>query len=358
MSHERAADLFALSGKLQSLFVIVAASIVMATLDESSELTLATCSYESEDDACIDVSLEVASCTSSADGKNSDESDADDDLPSLECCSWSSRCASPGSVASIPLSSSPGHLRSFLGSKSMCSTPRRSPRAKKRPPSRFMFKSTGITEDSSPSPDQWNVDDVLLTCGCRPKCALSVHGITAYDLLWIHSEFSSLPRSEQRLWILEYLSVNCPNAGISGMKDVKGITFLVCGKRVCQTLWLKSLPLFSSRFYSIRSEFLGGVTKSSAVLQRRRGMSTKSLDALSWMEAYFRTVGDKRPDKHGIYLPTCLTEKSIYHRMVDEKYNGNRKSAVCFSQFNKLFRKHFPYVTIPKVSSNYKYSVF
>lgn len=69
------------------------------------------------------------------------------------------------------------------------------------------------------------------------------------------------------------------------------------------------------------------------------------------MEAYFRAVGDKRPDKHGIYLPTCLTEKSIYQRMLDEKYNGNKKGVVCFSQFNRLFRRHFRHVTIPKVSS-------
>ena len=197
---------------------------------------------------------------------------------------------------------------------------------------------------------QWNVEDVLLTFGCRPKCTSNVHRVTAYDLLWIHSEFL-LPRSEQKLWMLEYLSVNCPNAGVSGAKDAKGIAFLICGKLICQTLWLKALPLCSSRFYSIRNEFLSRVTKSSAVLQHRRRMSTKSVDALSWMEAYFRAVGDKQPDKHGIYLPTCLTKKSIYHRMVDEKYNGNRKSAVCFSQFNRLFRKHFRHVTIPKVSS-------
>ena len=116
----------------------------------------------------------------------------------------------------------------------------------KRPPSRFLLssfnESTGATEDENLSPHQWNMED---TFGCRPKCASNVHGVTAYDLLWIHSEFL-LPTSEQRLWMLEYLSVNCPNAGVSGAKDAKGIAFLICGKLICQTLWLKALPLCSS----------------------------------------------------------------------------------------------------------------
>lgn len=58
-------------------------------------------------------------------------------------------------------------------------------------------------------------------------------------------------------------------------------------------------------------------------------------------------IGDKRPDKDGIYLPTCLTEYAIYSRMKEE-LSGN--DIVCFSQFNKIFRSHFPNVTIPKVS--------
>lgn len=71
----------------------------------------------------------------------------------------------------------------------------------------------------------------------------------------------------------------------------------------------------------------------------------KSQKAIAWMESYFDRVGDKRPDKHGIYLPTCLTEKAIYGNMVDEL----GEEAVCFSQFNRIFRVNFPTVTIPKV---------
>ena len=71
----------------------------------------------------------------------------------------------------------------------------------------------------------------------------------------------------------------------------------------------------------------------------------KTMKSVAWMASYFDRVGDKRPDKDGIYLPTCLTERAIYARMADEI-----SDVVCFSQFNKIFRQKFPNVSIPKVS--------
>ena len=73
------------------------------------------------------------------------------------------------------------------------------------------------------------------------------------------------------------------------------------------------------------------------------------------MRSYFDRVGDKRPDKDGIYLPNCLTRQIIYNIMVDEVTEPDEPTAapevICFSQFNKLFTDHFPNVSIPKVSS-------
>ena len=78
--------------------------------------------------------------------------------------------------------------------------------------------------------------------------------------------------------------------------------------------------------------------------------SGKSCQAIAWMTSFFDRIGDKHPDKDGIYLPTCLTEKAIYDQMIEELCKGDCEKAVCFSQFNKLFRTKFPNVTIPEVS--------
>ena len=64
---------------------------------------------------------------------------------------------------------------------------------------------------------------------------------------------------------------------------------------------------------------------------------------------FFCRIGDKRPDKDGIYLPTCLTEFAIYSRMKEEIGSRDEAGMICFSQFNKIFRTNFSNVTIPKV---------
>ena len=71
--------------------------------------------------------------TSSADfysRGDADESDADDPS-SLECCSWSSRCPSPESVASNALISSPFHPPSLLGATSTLFDPPKESKSKK-----------------------------------------------------------------------------------------------------------------------------------------------------------------------------------------------------------------------------------
>jgi hypothetical protein len=42
------------------------------------------------------------------------------------------------------------------------------------------------------------------------------------------------------------------------------------------------------------------------------------MKTIEWMRSYFDRVGDKRPDKDGIYLPTCLTERLIYNLMIKD----------------------------------------
>ena len=121
------------------------------------------------------------------------------------------------------------------------------------------------------------------------------------------------------------------------------MTYHLCGKNVCLPVWLAVLSISSSRFYEVRREFMDGMIQPAP--KRSRSLAVKSQQAIAWMESYFDRIGDKRPDKDGIYLPTCLTEKAIYDKMVEEL----QERVVCFSQFNKIFRKSFSHVSIPKV---------
>ena len=149
----------------------------------------------------------------------------------------------------------------------------------------------------------------------------------------------------------DYFATHCPLTNF-GEKDPSRLTFVLCGREVCQSLWLATLSVSPSRFYEIRKEFMSG-GQSQLCKKKSRSPSTKTLQAIAWMTSYFERIGDKRPDKDGIYLPICLTVKSMYHHMLESLYKHNEEDAVCFSQFSYLYRKEFPNVSIPKVRAMY-----
>ena len=230
------------------------------------------------------------------------------------------------------------------------SKPRRSPRIPK--PRRSLTSDVFYSQcRDSPSCDpeekSWQLSAVMVLNGCGVRCATTIHSLTEYDILLEHSGFWSKSYSSQRQWLLDYFRNHCPNSK-QGDRDLKSMQYILSGRSVCQSLWLAALSISSSRFYSVRSDFLEGIA-SVSLEKCSRVLAPKSLAAIAWMKNYFDRVGDKRPDKEGIYLPTCLTEFTIYNVMLDELRLEHGSKPICFSQFNKLFHGHFPYVTIPKV---------
>ena len=209
---------------------------------------------------------------------------------------------------------------------------RRSPRLAKRyhrptPYSRPAVLSPHTCQEESPvniagpsntltseCEEKWQLSKVVELSGCRTKCARFLHSLSEYDVLILHSAFCSKTYSQQRQWLLDYFHNHCPTDD-DGEKDLKNLQYIVSGRKVCQPVWVAtlSLSLSTSRFYTIRSEFLEG--KGIVTSEKRsRSYAPKSLCAIA---CYFERIGDKRPDTQGLYLPTCLTEKAIYNRMVE-----------------------------------------
>lgn len=218
---------------------------------------------------------------------------------------------------------------------------RRSPRAVV--PRRKFDPTRAVTNE-----DGWQLSSVMELQGCQPRCCSQVHGVSEYDVLIAHSSFASKSPADRRAWMLDYFDTNCPH-NEQGEKDPKNIQYILCGRRVCQALWQAILSISTSTFYSLRRDFMDGKRADKNV--RMRSLSSKSMEAVAWMSSYFTRVGDKRPDKDGIYLPSCLSEKSIYNLMVEDfaQSTPGQDHCVCLSQFNRLFRTYFPNVTIPKV---------
>ena len=238
---------------------------------------------------------------------------------------WTS-CSDLTSPPSSPLCPSKSSAVNVTPSKnSESQQPRHSPRVPKAPKPKF--DPSNVVKDSI----GWQLSKVLELNGCQPRCAVYIHGLTEYDdVLLAHSIFSSKSVSGQREWLLEYFSTHCPIQ--NGEKDLKGMKYLVSGRSVCQQLWQATMCTSTSRFYEVRKDFMSGV--GSKLKKKGKQIASKSMRTIEWMRSYFERVGDKRPDKDGIYLPYCLTESAIYSIMIADVPES---SVVCFSQCNKLF---------------------
>ena len=309
----------------------------MATEFESPTWTPSECSFTT-----ITCTVETQDCFEVCNWTDEEESDGE-----WTVCEWTSEdstCASTeaheadGDFPPIPRGDefgvSPERIPFFPHSPL-----RRSPRVPKQ-------KAKFDPSSSVTSEEGWQLSSVMELQGCQPHCVTQVHGLSEYDVLIAHSTITTKSPSDKCAWMLEYFSTNCPHTP-EGAKDPKNMQFILCGRSVCQAVWQAVLSISNSRFYQIRKDFLAGKRAERSV--RIRALAPKSMAAVAWMRSYFNRVGDKRPDKDGIYLPSSLSERVIYQLMAEDA--SMREGCVCFSQFNKLFRTHFPNVTIPKVST-------
>lgn len=208
--------------------------------------------------------------------------------------------------------------------------------------------SSSSLQSSTEKHPNWQLTTILEMTGCAELCATKVHNLTEFDILRAHHYFDNKTLKEQNQWIIEYFTSHCPSSA-TGENDVKSITYVIQGRSVCMKVWLEVLSVSSSRFYRLRHDYAeyGGI---GCDITNTRSVSSKTLEATAWMEQYFHRIGDKCPDKgDAIILPTCLTEKKIYEIMIDELCHGDTTKVICYAQFNRIYRKEFKNVSIPKV---------
>ena len=136
---------------------------------------------------------------------------------------------------------------------------RRSPRLLKyrKTPVDGRLLSNSFTED------KWQLFSVLKLNGCAESCATDVHGLSEFDILQAHARFCSKSSNhDKRQWLFDYCATHCPLNNF-GEKDPSKMSFVISGREVCQSLWLATLSVSSSRFYEIRKEFMNGEQSQS-----------------------------------------------------------------------------------------------
>ena len=192
-------------------------------------------------------------------------------------------------------------------------------------------------------PFVWNAFDVAKMNGCAPLCSQSVHGISPLDILSYHHYFIQLHKKAKLQWIVEFIYMH------SRSDSKSGITFIIAGKPVCQSLWICTLGISTSLFYKAKQKAHNGCLKVSKSAER--SPLQKSHEAIAWMHGYFDLVGDFMPNRMVVHLPSNLSKLSVYQRMVTDMTNRKKDSIISKSHFFRLWEEHFSHVNIPKVST-------
>ena len=124
----------------------------------------------------------------------------------------------------------------------------------------------------------WDIVQIMFLHGCSESCATKIHNLLPGEVQFFHSHFNSRSHLSQNQWLLEYFNSNCSRLSSHH-------SYNICGKPVCQKLWLSILNLSPTRYYRIHSLFIEG--KVMLDVSHSRKISLKSNEAVAWMSNYF-----------------------------------------------------------------------
>ena len=91
--------------------------------------------------------------------------------------------------------------------------------------------------------------------GCSRQCCQNTHNLSVLDIMQYRAYFNELPKNAKCKWILDFIATHSSYQAASKLPD---ISYTICGKKVCQNVWIATLGISSSFFYCIRKKFLNG----------------------------------------------------------------------------------------------------
>jgi hypothetical protein len=149
---------------------------------------------------------------------------------------------------------------------------------------------------------------VLISKCCDNLCT---RDLTVNDILIVRSKFSNLNITEQRQWLADKIIEN------SSSIDWK-TKYIVAGKEVCRESFCLVHNFSPKRLFRIRKEVTQGCFNYEHGNKGKKKETTRVNEVKTWMNRYFKLIGDKLPDKDQIHLPSWDTQKAIYQRYKDD----------------------------------------
>lgn len=177
---------------------------------------------------------------------------------------------------------------------------------------------------------------------CRKGC---LKYLSPAEVCQARHHFSSKTPEEQRQYLLDCETV-------SSVDSAQPQIFALFGKGLCKKGFALVLDCSTKRLDRVAALLREGVAKVSHRNVGQLRQTTKTTDAIAWMNSYFQMIGEHMPDCDRIHLPSFLTKRDVYERMVAElRENGlDEKEIISLSQFYSVWESQFASVLIPEVS--------
>ena len=181
---------------------------------------------------------------------------------------------------------------------------------------------------------------------CQQGCLKYLSPVEARQA---REHFTSKTAEEQRQYLLDCASVSTLSTS-SGIPKLTSFTLF--GKNVCKKAFALVLDCSTRRLDRVAALLREGVTKISHRNVGQLRQTSKTADAIAWMDSYFRMIGKHLPDCDRIHLPSFLAKRDVYERMVAElRENGlSEGDIISLSTFYSVWESNFAKVMIPEVS--------
>lgn len=170
---------------------------------------------------------------------------------------------------------------------------------------------------------------------------MCIRRLSYKDIEQVRNKFYGLrTETAQNQYVIDYLHQHSGSGGEH--------LYTVGGIEICEKCWRFSYGLRIKRFSRLKQKFSNGTI---IVEHGRYGLthpSDATIRTLSWMDIFFKKIGDQMPTKKVIHLPSCLTKADVYGLAFDDLNSGGLSSPSP-TTFYRLWQTHFTDVVIPKV---------
>lgn len=189
---------------------------------------------------------------------------------------------------------------------------------------------------------EFKVDELFVKKCCDEMCFKKISHVAIEACRDRMGQFHSETKKNQ--FVLDYMRDHAKK------DELRSVLYTVCGEEVCELCWRLVYGIRYNKFKTLKDKFADGAAILEHGLTGRLNTRESTIRLLEWMRSFFSKVGDSMPMSEAINLPSCLSRMDVYELAKCDLTQGELPCPSS-SYMYEIWRKEFPQVKIPKVTT-------